>query len=119
MPSQNQRMNEPEIVAVCACGRSFTGPEWIALPYVGLLADDAERIELRNCPCRSTRGVSLSMETAPRPLSPREVFLARDECAACGGLGAVMGDAELTRCPCVRRVGIVWTVSRPSLQSPK
>ena len=69
---------EALIVATCACGQSFTQSEWDALPLVGTqetgdpehlegCADcdcndctfqgDASYLELRNCPCGSTRAI--------------------------------------------------------------
>lgn len=60
----------------CACGRSFTREEWLALPFVGVgfydtdgddggPNDDTEAHESRNCPCGSTlsRMIATSGET--------------------------------------------------------
>jgi hypothetical protein len=44
------------IVAECACGQAFTSGEWSALPRVGEMEDgEGGVLELRNCPCGSTR----------------------------------------------------------------
>lgn len=50
------------VVHTCACKRTFTQVAWDALPYVGEMGDEVgERIELRNCPCGSTRAVEIPM----------------------------------------------------------
>lgn len=41
----------------CSCGRTFTVPEWEALPFVGYHEDEEETLEFRNCSCGSTRAV--------------------------------------------------------------
>jgi hypothetical protein len=46
----------------CGCGRQYSSDEWIALPYVGVMADEVEVVELRNCVCGSTIGVVLGSE---------------------------------------------------------
>jgi len=60
----------PECVKHCACGLSFDPTEWAALDYVGVSADEVQRLELRNCPCGSTLAVDLDTfpdVTAVRP----------------------------------------------------
>ena len=42
-------------VCVCSCGATYSENEWRALPLVGTMGDEAERLELRNCVCGSTR----------------------------------------------------------------
>lgn len=47
-------------VVRCDCGRKYTEKQWNKLPYVGhmdLYEDNDGRLELRNCTCRSTRGL--------------------------------------------------------------
>jgi hypothetical protein len=42
----------------CSCGRSHTRAEWDALPLCGVMElIPGERLEMRNCPCRSTIAV--------------------------------------------------------------
>lgn len=42
--------------AHCGCGMVFTAEQWAELPFVGLQDDgDGGELELRNCPCGSTR----------------------------------------------------------------
>lgn len=48
------------VVKACGCGRTYTAEEWAALELVGIMADDVETIELRNCPCGSTIAVEAS-----------------------------------------------------------
>ena len=44
-------------VAECPCGRTYSLPDWNALPLVGHQRDEVEVLELRNCWCGSTRSV--------------------------------------------------------------
>ena len=49
-------MNAPSLtptIKTCACGRSFTRAEWLALPFIGVQRDDID-LEMRNCPCGSS-----------------------------------------------------------------
>lgn len=55
-------------IHTCSCGREFTEHAWNLLPYVGVMRDDVERLELRNCPCGSTRALEI-------PMSDREYFI--------------------------------------------
>ena len=49
----------------CGCGRSCTESEWMLLTYVGLMIDDVESIELRNCSaCGSTIAMTIDDATA-------------------------------------------------------
>lgn len=60
MPRTNKPAAPP--VCTCACGRSFTAAEWKLLELVGRMdldEDGDQRLELRNCPCRSTRAIEL------------------------------------------------------------
>lgn len=43
----------------CACGASYAGTEWLKLPYVGVIDDGVDRLELRTCPCSSTIAIEL------------------------------------------------------------
>lgn len=51
------------VCCTCACGRSFTQAEWNALPICGgadgIIDDGVQRLELRQCPCGSTRSIVL------------------------------------------------------------
>lgn len=45
----------------CGCGRSYDAFEWSRLPYVGVMGDEVETLELRNCvACNSTLAVVVS-----------------------------------------------------------
>lgn len=48
------------IVKTCRCGKRYTAAEWEKLHYVGVMGDDVERIELRDCTCGSTVAVVLT-----------------------------------------------------------
>lgn len=49
----------------CGCGCSYTESEWMRLTYVGLMIDDVESIELRNCSaCGSTIAMTIDDDTA-------------------------------------------------------
>ena len=43
---------------VCGCGARYTLAEFMALPLVGFVGDLEERVELRNCSCHSTIGIT-------------------------------------------------------------
>lgn len=51
------------VVCRCACGRTYTHAEWSLLDLVGYQAEpedeDDRPLELRNCPCGSTRAVEV------------------------------------------------------------
>lgn len=49
------------VVHRCSCDRTLTLAEWSKLPYVGVMRDAVEALELRNCPCGSTRAVEIPM----------------------------------------------------------
>lgn len=53
------------IVATCGCGREYTLPQWEALEYVGEMGDEVEKLELRNCHCRSTIARPIENEEEP------------------------------------------------------
>ena len=58
------------IAARCACGETFTLEQWAALDLVGIQDDGIDTlIELRNCPCGSTRARRCDMENALRLLN--------------------------------------------------
>lgn len=44
---------------VCGCGIAHDHIGWSALPVAGVMRDDVEALELRNCPCGSTIAVQL------------------------------------------------------------
>ena len=46
-------------IVVCGCGLAYTVESWAALDFVGYMADEVETLELRNCPCGSTRAIVL------------------------------------------------------------
>jgi hypothetical protein len=48
----------------CSCGASLSEADWRALPFVGVIADEVESIELRNHDCGSTIAVELQSEAA-------------------------------------------------------
>lgn len=56
-----------DIAHTCSCKRTFTLAEWEALPYVGVMRDDVERLELRNCLCGSTRALEIPMSDRESP----------------------------------------------------
>ena len=43
----------------CGCGLAHDAPSWSALPLAGVMRDDVEAIELRNCPCGSTLAIQV------------------------------------------------------------
>lgn len=45
---------EPSWPKACGCGCSYSASEWVALEYVGVMSDEVESLELRNCTCGST-----------------------------------------------------------------
>lgn len=56
------------LVHTCSCKRTFTQEQWDALPYVGkMIEDDPPVLELRNCPCGSTRAVEIPMTNRESP----------------------------------------------------
>ncbi len=46
---------------MCTCGRTFDARAWAKLALCGTLEDDAETLELRNCPCGSTLAIVLAV----------------------------------------------------------
>ena len=60
-------------IHTCSCGREFTEHAWNLLPYVGVMRDDVERLELRNCPCGSTRALEIPMSDRESPHFVRAV----------------------------------------------
>lgn len=60
------------VVARCACGARYDAHAWKCLPYVGVMDDGVERVELRNCSfdgCLSTIAIPLP----PVPVTARQV----------------------------------------------
>jgi hypothetical protein len=50
----------PPPLKICACGRHYAADEWDRLPYVGVMRDAVEAVELRNCDgCASTIGIAV------------------------------------------------------------
>ena len=41
----------------CHCGMCFDAESWARLPYVGIMDDGVDRLELRNCACSSTLAI--------------------------------------------------------------
>ena len=48
---------------ICRCDKRYSAAEWKRLVYVGVMEDDVERIELRNCTCGSTVAVVLGSKS--------------------------------------------------------
>lgn len=46
-----------DVVHTCSCGQSFTRAQWAELLFVGEQLGGDESLELRQCPCGSTRAV--------------------------------------------------------------
>lgn len=60
----------------CACGRSFSEAEFVALPFVGHQESASAPVqELRNCPCGSTLAVEVPGTGSPRFEARRAVLL--------------------------------------------
>jgi len=58
------------VAAYCACGAKFTIEQWSQLEFVGVQDDGIDTlIELRNCPCGSTRARRCDTENALRLLN--------------------------------------------------
>jgi hypothetical protein len=58
------------VAAHCACGAKFTIEQWSQLEFVGVQDDGIDTlIELRNCPCGSTRARRCDTENALRLLN--------------------------------------------------
>ena len=56
---------------VCGCGRSIPREEWDALPLVGHMDDDVERLQLKNCPtCDSTIAIFAPESTEEAACAP-------------------------------------------------
>ncbi len=49
----------------CGCGRIYTRHDWRKLPYVGVMIDEPNDLELRNCVCGSTLSMPIDMACAP------------------------------------------------------
>ena len=50
------------VAKTCRCGRRHTLLEWSRLPSAGDMKDEAEHLELRNCPCGSTLALKVAYE---------------------------------------------------------
>ncbi len=46
-------------VKQCGCGAAYDAESWMRLPFVGVMGDEVESCELRNCPCSSTISIEL------------------------------------------------------------
>ena len=55
------------MIKVCSCGRQYSSGTWKLLPYVGEQDDGVERLELRNCVCRSTLSIVLESSASSPP----------------------------------------------------
>lgn len=70
MTAEKQAKTVP--VAYCAiCKIHYTHEEWKKLPYVGVMSDEVESLELRNCLCSvpaTTLTVSMDPQGNPLPL---------------------------------------------------
>lgn len=51
-----------KVVKRCSCGRCYTAEAFASLAYVGVMADEVEAVELRNCTCGSTISISLGTD---------------------------------------------------------
>lgn len=45
----------------CGCGLAHDSDAWSNLPYLGVMGDEADAFELRNCPCGSTLAVEVEV----------------------------------------------------------
>lgn len=87
-------MDGPErsIAARCACGLTFTLDEWSKLDLAGVQEDEDTMLEMRNCPCGSTRARVVDFRAAVRLLNDetrrlrRALGLLRDIDRATAGL---------------------------------
>ncbi len=59
-----QRADTIPPVKRCGCGVAYSVEAWAGLPYVGIMADEHERLELRNCRCGSTIAIELARGAA-------------------------------------------------------
>lgn len=66
-------------IKTCKCGAKYTAEAWRARPLIGFMVDTrVTALELRNCPCRSTKALVVPIcmgATAPRaglPFFPDE-----------------------------------------------
>jgi hypothetical protein len=59
------------IVSRCGCGRQYTARQWADLQYVGLMSDGiGDELELRNCPCSSTRAIRVPLARSAARRTP-------------------------------------------------
>jgi hypothetical protein len=65
-------------IVLCSCGRAYTALTWLFLRCIGRQTFEwGEVIELANCPCGSTRAVTIqSGEWDESELDPRDPDLA-------------------------------------------
>lgn len=54
------------IAVRCACGAAWTTKQWAELELVGIQDDEGVMIEMRNCPCGSTRARNVDFQAALR-----------------------------------------------------
>lgn len=64
IPTRGAEGPQPSIILTCGCTRPYTLEDWLRLPLrAARLADGAGGwLELRNCPCGSTRARQLPRE---------------------------------------------------------
>ena len=60
------RMWRGPIVARCGCGRVFTARQWARLECRGVMEDDVETVELRQCVCDNTLALPLTRPVPAR-----------------------------------------------------
>jgi hypothetical protein len=66
------------IAVRCACGLQFTLEQWAKLDLAGVQDDgDGEMLEMRNCPCGSTRARTVDFRAAVRLLNDETKRLRR------------------------------------------
>lgn len=70
--------SESAIVVRCGCGVGFTLAQWAALDLAGVQDDeDGVMLEMRNCPCGSTRARVVDFRAAVRLLNAETKRLRR------------------------------------------
>jgi hypothetical protein len=93
---------DPTSVAVrCACGLQFTLEQWSKLDLAGVQDDeDGVMLEMRNCPCGSTRARTVDFRAAVRLLNDetkrlrRALARLRDIDRAVAGLSQEIGEID-------------------------
>lgn len=55
------------VVKACrCCGKEHCAEGWRALPCIGVMGDDEELLELRNCHCGSTLAIEIPRDATGR-----------------------------------------------------